>query len=192
MAIRTGMQTLVNTVRGYADAGAAEWTVAGDSGTISYWDDTEIQRVLDRHKTETVHAGMEAVQSYSGGSIIYVQYRANAQNLEGGTALFKIEDTAGTVTGYTLDEARGIATFATDQGGKSLWWSGFAYDLNAAAADIWRLKASHASEMVDWSTDGHSVKRSQQATACLNMASYYQARSQTEGAASIKFVRDDL
>ena len=68
----------------------------------------------------------------------------------------------------------------------------YAYDLDAAAADIWRMKAAHATELVDFSTDGHSVKRSQQAQAYLNMAGYYQQRSASEGVTTAKIVRDDL
>jgi hypothetical protein len=186
------MQSLIDTVRGYSNAGASEWTISTDSSVTTFWDDSEIQKVLDRHKSEVIHAEMQQVESYSGGAIVYLQYRTNIPNIEAGTAAFKIEDTAGTVTGYTMDYARGVATFSTDQAAKSLWWSGFAYDLDAAAADIWRMKASHAAELVDWSTDGHSVKRSQAVKACLDMAAYYQGRSQTEGAMSVKITRDDL
>jgi len=96
------------------------------------------------------------------------------------------------VSGYTMDYARGVATFATDQNGKAFYWSGFAYDLDAAAADIWRMKAAHATELVDFSTDGHSVKRSQQAQQYLTMAGYYQQRSASEGVVTAKIVRDDL
>jgi len=46
--------------------------------------------------------------------------------------------------------------------------------------------------LVDFSTDGHSVKRSQQAQAYLNMANYYQSRSASEGVTTAKIVRDDL
>lgn len=188
MAIRTGMQTLVDTVRGYTNAGTAEWT----AGTVTYWDDTELQRALDRHKAEHIHAYLDPVLSYSGGSVIYLQYRAELGNIESGSAVFKVEDVSGTVTGYTFDSARGVATFTVDQAGKSYWWSGFEYDLNATAADIWRVKASHAAELVDWSTDGHNVKRSQQVKACLDMAAFYQSRSSTEGVTTAKITRDDL
>ncbi len=192
MTIRTGMITLVSTARGMANAGTAEWTVAGESSTVSYWSDEEIQRVLDRHKVEYIHADLQPIVTYSGGAIVYTQYRANIGDIESGATVFKIEDTAGTVSGYTFDYALGIATFATDQAGKAFWWSGFGYDLNAAAADIWRLKASHAAEMVDWATDGHNVKRSQQVKACLDMATFYQARSFSEAVNTVKIVRNDL
>ena len=189
---RTGMQTLIDTVRGFADAGPEEQTVESGSSIVTYWSDEEIQRVLDRHKTEYIHADMMAVPSYSGGSVVYTQYKLGATNIESGTAVFKIEDTAGTVTGYTVDYARGIATFTSDQSGKSFWWSGFAYYLDAAAADIWRIKASRVAGLVDFSTDGHSIKRSQQARAYLDMANYYQNRSATESIVTAKIVRDDV
>ena len=192
MTVRTGMQSLIDTVRGYANAGATEWTVTTDSSITNYWDDIQIQNVLDRHKVEYIHADMTPVVSYSGGSPVYTQYRTDVPNIEGGTAVFKVEDVSGTVTPTSMDYLRGIATFATDQAGKSYWWSGFAYDLNAAAADVWRVKASHAAEYVDFSTDGHNVKRSQQAKAFLDMAAFYQARSSSESIQTVKIVRDDI
>ena len=188
---RTGMQTLIDTVRGYANAAPDEWTVTTDTSYTEYWSDEEIQRVLDRHKREYIHVPLEPVTSYSGGSAVVLQYLTEIDNIEGGT-LFSVEDTSGTVSGYTADYTRGIVTFSTDQSGKSFYWSGFAYDLDAAAADIWRMKASHVAGLVDFSTDGHSVKRSQQAQAYLNMAGYYQQRSASEGVTTAKIVRDDL
>ena len=189
---RTGMQTLIDTVRGFANAAPDEWEVTSDSSIVTYWSDDEIQRVLDRHKVEHIHAPLEPVTSYSGGSAVVLQYRTGIANIEGGTAVFKVEDVAGTVSDYTADYTRGIVTFATDQSGKTFYWSGFAYDLYAAAADIWRMKASHVAGLVDFSTDGHSVKRSQQAQQYLNMSQYYQSRSASEGVQTSRIVRNDL
>ena len=189
---RTGMQTLIDTVRGYANAAPDEWTISTDTSLIEYWSDEEIQRVLDRHKREYIHELMDAQPTYESGTTVFKQYLLGATNVEGGTVVFRVEDTAGTVSGYTVDYTRGIVTFSTDQNGKAFYWSGFAYDLDAAAADIWRMKAAHATELVDFSTDGHSVKRSQQAQAYLNMAGYYQQRSASEGVTTAKIVRDDL
>ena len=190
--MRTGMQTLIDTVRGFANAAPDEWEVTSDSSIVTYWSDDEIQRVLDRHKVEHIHELMDAQPTYESGSTIFKQYLLNATNVESGTAVFKIEDSAGTVSGYTVDYARGIVTFSTDQNGKAFYWSGFAYDLDAAAADIWRMKASHVAGLVDFSTDGHSVKRSQQAQQYLTMANYYQQRSASEGISTAKIVRDDI
>lgn len=189
---RTGMQTLIDTVRGYANAAPDEWTISTDTSLIEYWSDEEIQRVLDRHKREYIHELMDAQPTYESGTTVFKQYLLGATNVEGGTVVFRVEDTAGTVSGYTVDYTRGIVTFSTDQNGKAFYWSGFAYDLDAAAADIWRMKASHVAGLVDFSTDGHSIKRSQQAQQYLTMANYYQQRSASEGISTAKIVRDDL
>ena len=188
---RAGMQRLIDTVRGYANADPDEWEVTSASSIVTYWSDDEIQRVLDRHKVEHIRAPLEPVTSYSGGSAVVLQYRTEIGNIEGGT-LFSVEDTSGTVSGYTADYARGIVTFTADQSGKEYWWNGFAYDLYAAAADIWRMKASHVAGLVDFSTDGHSVRRSQQVQQYLNMSQYFQSRSASEGVQTSRIVRDDL
>ncbi len=189
---RTGMQTLIDTVRGFANAAPDEWEVTSDSSIVTYWSDDEIQRVLDRHKQEYIHELMDAQPTYESGSSVYKRYLLGVANVESGTAVFKVEDVSGTVSGYTADYTRGIVTFSTDQSGKSFYWSGFAYDLYAAAADIWRMKASHVAGLVDFSTDGHSIKRSQQAQQYLNMSQYFQSRSASEGVTTTKIVRDDL
>ena len=189
---RTGMQTLIDTVRGFANAAPDEWEVTSDSSIVTYWSDDEIQRVLDRHKQEYIHELMDAQPTYESGSSVYKRYLLGVANVESGTAVFKVEDVSGTVSGYTADYTRGIVTFSTDQSGKSFYWSGFAYDLYAAAADIWRMKASHVAGLVDFSTDGHSIKRSQQAQQYLNMSQYFQSRSTSEGVQTSRIVRDDL
>ena len=189
---RTGMQTLIDTVRGFANADPDEWEVSTDSSIVTYWSDDEIQRVLDRHKAEYIHALMESEPTYESGSSVYKRYLLGVANVESGTDVFKVEDVAGTVSGYTADYTRGIVTFSTDQSGKSFYWSGFSYDLYAAAADIWRMKASHVAGLVDFSTDGHSIKRSHQAQQYLNMSQYFQSRSTSEGVTTTKIVRDDL
>ena len=189
---RTGMQTLIDTVRGFANAAPDEWEVSTDSSIVTYWSDDEIQRVLDRHKVEYIHELMDAQPTYESGLSVYKRYLLGVANVESGTTVFKVEDVAGTVSGYTADYTRGIVTFSTDQSGKSFYWSGFSYDLYAAAADIWRMKASHVAGLVDFSTDGHSIKRSQQAQQYLNMSQYFQSRSASEGVTTTKIVRDDL
>jgi hypothetical protein len=56
--------------------------------------------------------------------------------------------------------------------------TGRSYDIYAAAADIWRRKAAHyASSSFDFSTDNHSIKRSQVYKHCLEMAEHYESMS---------------
>jgi hypothetical protein len=188
MTLRTGMQTLIDTVRGYANAGTAEWTL----DNTHYWDAEEIQRVLDRHRQDVVFAEMTPVQSYSGGTPLYKEYRTNYGDIESGTAVFKIENASGTVGGWTMDYARGVATFTADQGGSAYYWTGHTYDLYGAAADIWRIKAANVAHMFDFTTDGHSIKRSDKRKEYLAMADYYQGKSVNESIQTVKIIRGDV
>ncbi len=192
MTLRTGMQTLIDTVRGYANAGTAEWTIETESSYITYWSDIEIQRVLDRHRIDIVHESMDPVLSYSGGSVVYLTYDLNYGNIESGTAVFKIEDVSGTISGWTMDYARGIATFATNTSGSAYYWTGNTYDLYGAAADIWRMKAANVARLVNFSTDGHSVNRGELRKTYLEMADYFAGMSPYGSAYSVKMTRDDV
>lgn len=190
--VRTGMTTLIDTLRGLTDAGTAEWTVAGQAGSITYWDDDEIQRVLDRHREDIIHADLDPVESYSSGTVVYLEYRAGYGDIESGTAVFKIENVDGTIGGWSMDYARGVATFSTNQAGSAYYWTGRTYDLNAAAADVWRMKAANVAKMFDFSTDGHSIKRSALRQSYLDMAQYYASMSVHEGWHTTKLIRSDL
>jgi hypothetical protein len=57
-------------------------------------------------------------------------------------------------------------------------WSG-AWDLNAAAADIWRQKAALASSRITFTADGATFQRDIVFRNCLSMASYYGSRAGT-------------
>jgi len=193
MTVRTGMITLIETVRGLADAGISEWEIATEGRTITYWDDTEIQRVLDRYRMNADRAELWPVQEYSGGSVVYTEYRSGINDIESGTAVFRIETGAGSAlasTDYTFDYSGGVATFDTDQEGVYYYLTGRHYDLNAAAADIWRHKAANVAKLFDFSTDGHRIDRAQLRKTYLEMASYFQGMS-TSGSFQVKIVRDD-
>ena len=179
MAARNGMTQLIDTVRGMTDAGTADYT----AGTVSYWADAEVQRVMDRHRTEVIRSLMTPVETYSSGTVVFKQYYSEYGNLEettGGTAIFYLENAGATVLGsalYTPDYAAGKVTFASDAKGSTVYLTGFSYDLNAAAADIWRMKAANAAKMFDFSTDNMSVKRSQFQAMCMDMAGFYQGQA---------------
>jgi len=169
------MTTLIDTVRGMTDIGTADYTV----GTIAYYSDDEVQRVMDRHRTEVIRSLITPVETYSSGSVVFEQYYSEYGNLEettGGTSIFYLEDAAGSVVGstaWTMDYAAGKATFGSDTGGSTMYMYGYSYDLPGAAADIWNMKAANAAKMFDFSTDNMSVKRGQFQEMCFKMAGYY-------------------
>lgn len=178
---RSGMYQLINVLRGMTAAGSDDYTVGG----MPFWTDKQIQDVADRYRTDFFRALMAPVQSYSGGTVVYKDYFAGAENIEqttGGTAIFTMETADGSIipsANYTMDYNRGAAVFAADTGGSSIYWSGRSYDLNRAAADIWRQKASHYSTQFSFSTDNHKVDRGVVYQNCLKMADFYEQKSST-------------
>lgn len=175
MAARTGMATLISTVRDFAVSGTADYTL----GTTVYWSDEQLQTVLDRHKLAVVREELVPIDSYNAGTVEYLEYRSAYGNYEettGGTTIFEIENAAGTTVGtasWSMDYANGILTFSADTSGSAYFINGTSYDIYRAAADVWRMKSGHHSSGVDFSTDNMTVKRSQMITNDMNMADYY-------------------
>ena len=191
MTTRTGMNALISVVRGLADAGSEDWT--NDGNQVEYWESSEIQRVLDRHRFYADRAALQPIQSYSGGTVVYTEYRAGIGDIESGTAVFKIETGAGSALAsdaYTFDYAGGVATFDTDQAGSVYYWTGRYYDLNAAAAEMWRIKAANVAKLFNFSTDGHRIDKAQLRKTYIEMANYFQGMS-SGGLHNAKLVRDD-
>ena len=151
MAARTGMATLISTVRDFAVSGTADYTL----GTTVYWSDEQLQTVLDRHKLAVVREELVPIDSYNAGTVEYLEYRSAYGNYEettGGTTIFEIENAAGTTVGtasWSMDYANGILTFSADTSGSAYFINGTSYDIYRAAADVWRMKSGHHSSGVD-------------------------------------------
>lgn len=191
---RIGMAALIAELRGLAEAAPSDYTVAG----VPYWVDAQLQDVLDIHRVDVV---FEQLQSYpvqiAGGSISYKDYRSAYGYLEattGGSEIFYVQTGTGTViasSGYTPDYRRGQIQFTADQAGTTYYLTGRSYDLNASAADIWRRKASHNAVAFDFSTDNHSVHRSQVYQHCLEMAQFFEGKS-AQAVETISMFRSDM
>lgn len=181
MTARTGMSDLITELRSMADAGTADYTV----GSTAYWTDDQLQTVLDRFRTDVQREELTQRISYiGGGTIAYYEYRSRFANWESGTAALEIENSIGDTQGtanYSGDYTRGVFTFAADTKGTAYFATGRVYDLNAAAAHVWRRKAAHTAGLYSFSTDGHRFDRSQWHANCIEMANYYsgQARPTT-------------
>ena len=189
---RSTLNDLSVTLRGMTDAGTADWSI----GTAVYWDDDQLQTVLDRHRTDFYRQPLAAIPDHVGTSeLSYKTYRSRWANIEatsGGTAIFVIEDSVGNDQGTALwsaDYARGIITFVADQKGTAYYMTGRSFDLNGAAADVWRVKAANAAKLYNFSTDGHSLSRDQIMQHCLKMCSYFEGMSPVE---VVEVFRSDL
>lgn len=175
MAARTGMATLISTVRDLTVAGTAEYTL----GTTVYWSDEHIQTVLDRNKLAVVREQLVPIRSYNAGTLVCLEYRSAYGNYEatsGGTTIFEVETGPGITVGtanWTMDYANGILTFGADTSGTAYYINGTSYDIYRAASEVWRMKGGHHSGGVDFSTDNMTVKRSQLIQNDRDMADYY-------------------
>lgn len=195
MSARTGLADLINQLRGMTNAGTADYAL----GTANYWDGDHAQEVLDRHRIDVYRELLTPFKEVaSGGTAIWKEYHSAFRNFEitsGGSAVFVVEDSTGADSGtanWTADYQRGIVTFGANQAGTAYYLTGRSYDLFGAAADIWRMKASHFAEQFDFSTDNHSVSRSQRVKHCLEMAEMYQGQSTGSGDNVVTMFRSDV
>ena len=174
---RATLAELIEITRSMTDAGTADYSL----GTANYWDDNHVQNILDRHRRDVYNEPLAVIEKWTGsGSVGYFEYQSAYGYLEqtsGGTAVFWLEDGVGTDIGtalWTADYIRGRITFGADTTGSVYYLTGRTYDLNAAAAEIWRSKASYfATRAFDFSTDNHRVSGGQIHEHCLKMAAHY-------------------
>jgi hypothetical protein len=179
------MANLITTLRGMTDASTADYTI----DSVPYWSYEHLQEILDKHRIDLVQIRAEPVPVTLSGVVTYLEYRVGYQNLEESTA-FAVYDPAGAeiTSGWTADYARGVVTFTSDQAAASRLVSCRSYNLEAAAAEVWRRKAAQAAKMVDFSTDNHRVSKSQQIKHCLDMARLFE---QMGGPVSVSMERLD-
>lgn len=176
MTARTGMVDMIANLRSMTNAGASDYSI----GLVDYWSDDQLQAALDAHRMDFYQADLAQITAMESGAIVWKTYRSPYRNLEGGTVNFTVIDGLGNVAGtadYSADYPNGIITFSANQAGKIWYLTARAYDIYAAAADVWRMKAAHASAEFDFTTDNHSIKGSQLSAQCLKMADYYERQS---------------
>ena len=192
---RTGMADLIIELRGMTEAGKSDYSIA----STAYWSDNQLQDVLDTKREDII---FEQLQMYpvriAAGSFSYQDYRSAygfLENTTGGTAILYLQDSTGANIGtanYTADERRGQFQFSSDQAGTVYYMTGRSYDLQAAAADVWRKKAAHyAPTAFNFSTDNHTISRSQVYDHCLQMAEFFENQG-GESISTIEMYRGDV
>ena len=111
----------------------------------------------------------------------YKKYHSRYGNYEeGGTVYFQVESSGGSQRGtadYTVDYIHGIVTMIADQAGSALYLSGWSYDLNKCAAELWRERAGNVASYYDAQFGDQKISRSQWFQHCKDMAEMYGARS---------------
>ena len=188
---RTGMTTLISNLRDMGIAGTADYTL----GTTSYWTDNQLQTILDKNKLNVLHEELVGVATYTtGGSLQYRDFYSafgNYEETSAGTSVFVVENGTGNAIAtslWTMNYAEGKLTFGADQAGSARYITGQSYDMNRAAADIWRMKSGHHASSVNFKTDNMSVDRGDMMKNDRDMAIYYSSMGRVK---HMTFDRDD-
>lgn len=178
---RTGMTAIIEELRSLGEAGTSEWTI----GTTLYFSDNVLQDILDVNRRDLRFASLVPYpDTVQGGTLQYFEYRSDYGYFEatsGGTSILYLQDSTGATAGTSLwsaDYRRGVFTFVSDARGTAFCVTGRTYDLNAAAADVWRRKAAHyAPTSFDFSTDNHNISRSQVYDHARDMVAFFEGIS---------------
>lgn len=180
MAARDGMSTVIETLRSWTEAGTADYAVAG----VTYWTDEQLEAVLDRHRTDVRRDPLRLLSDVNEANVsIYQDYYFEGgywEDASGGTVVWTVEDSLGANVGtadYTVNYGAGHLRFNADTGGSAYYLSGRRYDLNRAAAEVWRRKAAHVASQVDWQSDNHQIKASQLRQHYMAMAASYEKQA---------------
>lgn len=172
--VRSGMTDLIVRLRGMIQAGTADYSIAG----TNYWSDDQLQSALDRNSTP-VRIRMSEVPENIGGIIEYHDYLWGENEVEragSGTAVWRVVDAGGTIQGtgtYSINYDQKKIRFFNEKL-PPMYLESTAFDLNAAAAQIWREKAGHYAARFDVSTDNHNLRRSQLMTHAERMAKHFE------------------
>lgn len=189
---RAGMANLITEMRVLCQAGTADYSVAG----VAYFSDDQIQASLDETRAELRDVGLVDRPQRGTAGYSYLDYEiprtAGAWFEEAATGSgWAVRDGTGATVGtalYSVNYRARMVTFASNTGGSAYLLDARAYDLNRAAANLWRRRAALEALRVDWSSDNHNVKASQRRDFCLDMAAQFEAQA---GPSSGQFVRID-
>lgn len=167
---RAGMQDILVQLRAMCNAGLSDYTIAG----IPYWSDAQLQTVLDKHRADVYQRELSVVDELLGGAYLYKHYSIGDTFIESGDNFTLYDSNYNAVTtGFTVDYALGLVTFTNSTDGMPYFATYRTYDVNAAASDIWRSKAAHFAEMVNFRAGNQSVNLSDKVKQALQMADYY-------------------
>lgn len=186
---RSSMNTLIARLRGFTSASPDEVTING----VTYFSDDHLQAVLEAHSTYHSRVAVYPIGEYTSGVMIYIRYPLPyyliwAEGAGTGSAWRLADGNGADAPAHTFYMESRQVLFDEPTDGRTYYLSAMAYDLHAAAADVWRQKLAHASKRVSFSVDGQSVSASDYHTHCERMVAYYDGLA---GAKLVTRIRTD-
>ena len=171
---------------------------------VNYFSDDHLEDALDDNVTAIEDLQLTWIKDTVGGGTVE-WHRAlpgtwrNFEEATGGTTVWVIRDGPGAVqgtVGYTVNYHTGEIRFAADQGGSVYYLTARSYDLNSAAADVWKRKQSYYQNWYEFASDKQRFARQQAFQHALTMEAQYRAQAgQNSGPGNLQttpFVRTDL
>lgn len=175
--------SLTQDLRRMVAADYDEFTIAGES----YWSDAHLSEALDNHRAYVDAQEVEWHPQNVGGTVTYTVAALNVGDALDPSSGTMRDASGGTVGGWTLSRD-GWVTFATNQAGATRTYTGWAYDLNAAAAEVCDSWAAALKGKIDVTTDDQSLKLSQKVTNLQALAKQFRSKSNVRVG---RFRRDD-
>lgn len=163
--------------------------------TADTYSDEKLQAALDRYRRTVKRACLVPLSDYSAGSFTYTEYPIPSsvgnwleENQTGSG--WALRDSNGTTApSYTVNYYARMITFAADTTGTEYYLDCRAYEMYHAAADLWEEKAAAVAASVDWKSDNHEIKGSQEHTNYLRKAQQFREMA---GPAVIEMYRGDM
>lgn len=174
MAARGTMAELIALVRRL---------VHDPAGADQAWTDEELQDWLDAHGEAAVVEPLTYAWQWVAGAQVVLAYTAGRGYWEADAALTAADGT--TLTADSANLMVGRWAFNAHQP-PPVHLTGRSYDVYAAAADALEARAAQFALAYDFSADGATYHRSQQAQALLALAKQYRRRSRPRVARMVR------
>mgnify|MGYP000146087857 CR=1 FL=1 len=195
MTARAGMANLILELRALTQTTETDYTVNG----VQYWTDDQLQSRLDDLRTDWRRVELIPAPEVTAGNV-FKWYDYGIPSAVGkffeeqaSDSIWAVKDNTGATktitTDYTVNYSAQMIRFVNDQLGYAFWLDCRTFPLYEVAARIWLEKAAQVSGGVDWSSDNHSIKGSQEIEHYILMAKEMRKRG---GSLKVsKFVRTD-
>lgn len=172
MSVRTSMSEM-----------NAQLRLLSSEPTTALFTDQQLQDILDQHAYRSVYEQTQPIFNVSGGVTEYKLFISPHQYWENDATLHKGDFETIASAGYTADFKTGEFTFTASQTLPVLTY-GTWFDMNAAAAEAWELKAASYANEFDFTVDGGTYQKSVRYSAALMMGKKFRSKSQSANGVS--------